>query len=251
LNYSNQTAQTDVRLRTDVSPEFKDHLNKAIVLRAEGKHGEALEHHLLARDWVLREGSELVKAKYHNGLGNTYEKLSDPVKAYSEYQAALSCANRIEDRGERGIAENNIAYLLIGLNRFDEARDWLDRAEESFKHAGDRINLAQTLDTRASLDAKKFAYRRAVKSSCQSILTLIDWIEQKPLIESLATAERSIRAYRIQLALETAGTVAKAARALSMSRQNLNRILKEEFPELEAYARRGQKRGVHADKFSS
>lgn len=236
------------RAKTDViAPKFKDHLNKGIVLRSEGKYQEALEHHLAAWEWIAASGSDLVSAKYQTGIGWCYENLGEHAKAYSAYQSALSYAKRTGDHIEQGIAQNNIAYLLIGLDRGDEAHAWLNQAEESFKLAGDVTNIARTQETRASLHQKEFAYRRAVKAICESTLTLIDGIEYQPLFESLTRGEQVIRAYRIQVALEMF-PVAKAAKHLGMSRQNLERILKSEFPELEIYARRGEPRGKSARK---
>jgi hypothetical protein len=42
------------------------------------------------------------------------------------------------------------------------------------------------------------------------------------------------------------GTVAKAAKMLGVSRQYLDKVLRDEFPELEIYARRGKPRGVNS-----
>lgn len=232
-----------------IAQVFRDFLNTGYVLWKQGEYQRALEHYLEGAEGVKNEGNELLEAKYHIGLGNAYENLGDTDKAWTEYQSALSRARSIEDRGEQGIAENNLAFLLIRLQQFEQAHKYLDKAEESFRQAKDSTNLARTWETRANLYQREFAYRKAVKTSALSTLALIDGVEYDPLIETLITAEQSIKAYKLQLALESCdGSVARAAKKLKTSRQNIERMLKDNFPELEIYAKRGKPRGVHTKK---
>lgn len=237
-----------VLIRTqEICQEVRDMLNVGYDYWKAGELSEALKHYLDSIELLREKGNKLAEAKFHTGIGNVYDNLNEDDKAWSHHNAAWVCAHSIEDRNEQGIAENNVGFLLIKLDRLDEAREWLGRAERSFCETGDAVNRARTLETLSSLYQKEFAYRRATKAACESTLTLIDWIERDPLFESLTRAEQVIRAYRIQVALEMF-PVAKAAVKLGMSRQNLERILKDEFPELEEYARRGERRGVHAKK---
>jgi tetratricopeptide (TPR) repeat protein len=82
---------------------------------------------------------------------------------------------------------NNIAWLLLTLNRISEAHESLDRSEHLFQNLRDRGMLAQVADTRAHLYLAEHENEKAEESATAAIKILAGGEERAGLVEALVT----------------------------------------------------------------
>ena len=165
-----------------------------VELRA-GQLSEALQFHNRARTIVDASTDSALKGAFHNQLATLYENLRSNKqfiddytdKALIEYAAASFHFEEAGNARYLASVENNFAFLLYTIGKYEEAHRHLDRARQLFFALSDVGMIAQVDETRARTllaegrlkDAEKFA-RLAVK-------TLEKGDEQALLAEALTT----------------------------------------------------------------
>lgn len=106
----------------------------------------------------LRVNNHMLRGSYHVNLGNRLENLAtqgehgDYIdRALIEYAAASYHFELAEHRPYLANVENNLGYLYFKIQRFDEAKEHLDRARRIFVSIKDARRAGQVDETRARI----------------------------------------------------------------------------------------------------
>ena len=165
----------------------------AVVEHYAGRLHDAIE--------LLREAGPLVetecpwiKGRFHLEHATTLRDLGvaeaderhyeDSLRHYRE---ALLEFESLRNLRYTAIVENNLGYLLLTLQRFDEADAHLQRAKRLFEQFGDQVKRAQVEETVAQLLIAKEDYELAETSIKCAVNTLEDRGEDALLAEALTT----------------------------------------------------------------
>src|SRR5262249_18416814 len=97
--------------------------------RAEAAYGQALAI-------SVREKLSAIEASSLRGLGSLCDAMGRPEEAVKCYRQAADIHAKLRDQMSEGIDRNNLARILLKLERFDEARIELLRAIEFEKPYG-------------------------------------------------------------------------------------------------------------------
>jgi signal transduction histidine kinase/ActR/RegA family two-component response regulator len=147
---------------------------------------QALPLVTLERPWIKgRFYLELATTLKDLGLAEGQEKYGHSSLTY--YQEALFQFEKLGNRRYVAIVENNLGYLLLTLQRFDEAEAHLQRAKSLFEQFGDQVKRAQVDETVAQLLIAKEEYQLAESSIKGAVNTLEDRGEDALLAEALTT----------------------------------------------------------------
>lgn len=139
----------------DTNLKAKVLIRHSIVEVWTGRYHDAWDILEKAREFFEASGDAL-KGKWHGQRGlvlrrlATAEQRSDYAdRAIMEFTAAIYHCELAGHERYCGNAFNNVAMLLYQLDRYSEAHEHLDRAQEIFKRHQDSGYLAQVNDTRA------------------------------------------------------------------------------------------------------
>jgi len=89
------------------------------------------------------------RARYRHGRAHSFQLLGETDKALIEYGGAAFEWERADRPYDAGCTENNLALILGGAGRHDEAHEHVARARAYF--AGMPVELAQVDDTEAQI----------------------------------------------------------------------------------------------------
>jgi two-component system response regulator GlrR len=174
--------------------EIRALLGLAVIEKTAGRNHECLR--LLLDASPLFEASEGhgLKARFHNQLGTVFKELgaaehrSDYFdRALIEYAAASFHFEQAGNVRFRAVVENNLGFLFLMNNRFEEAHEHLDRAQRLFSNLKDERSIAQLNDTRARAflaEGKKAESERVARAA---VRTLEQGDELSLLAEALTT----------------------------------------------------------------
>jgi tetratricopeptide (TPR) repeat protein len=214
---------------------------------------------------ALKCTNDETRANFHLGLSNALcgvaETENQPAyfdRVFIELEAARYFFELAGNHRFIGGVENNIGYLKIKVGLAAEAHEHLQKARQSFlcRDDDDRAyRLAEIDNTEAQAYLAENNPQEAIHYAQLSVDALRYGDEPVTLEKSIETLERALLALkdcnRTQLtaiALREAGSVAKAAVRLGISRTAVEKRI-EKHPELEVYAHRGKPRGVNAERF--
>ena len=110
--------------------------------------------------------------------------------ALGHYQEALLAFEKIGNHRFVAAVQNNYGYLLLTLERLDEARVHLQRARELFNDLGDSVGCAQVDETLAQLYLVSKQPELAERSVALAVNTLETTGENALLAEALTTQGR-------------------------------------------------------------
>lgn len=132
--------------------------------------------------------------RYHIELATTLRKFASTEmrtgyfdRSGDHYQHGLYEFESIGDHRHAAIVENNYGFLLLTLNRLEEAEAHLGRARILFEGFADRVKSAQVDDTLARLHINAGRFELAAQSIVRAIETLESGGEEAPLAEALIT----------------------------------------------------------------
>lgn len=138
--------------------------------------------------------SPLVTGRYHHELATTLKEmaLSSYCDQYFEdalihFQRALEEFEAIGNHRHAAASENNLGYLLLNLERWEESEFHLERAKTFFDLVGDRTRSAQVDDTLARLYVGTEQFQLAEQKASRSVSALEDTHEEALLAEALTT----------------------------------------------------------------
>jgi signal transduction histidine kinase/FixJ family two-component response regulator len=165
----------------------------AIVDRHSGRLQEALN--LLNEAAPLADAaSPWTKGRFHTELANTLKDLGTGEnrnhyldRALFHYREASQQFEHIGNLRYVAAVENNRGYLLLTLQRFDDARVHLERARLLFDELGDRVGCAQVDETLAQLYLTSGRFELARQAIQLAVNTLENTEEEALLAEALTT----------------------------------------------------------------
>jgi len=129
------------------------------VERADKSLHKALRIHREAYPLVQLSENHYLIARFHSGLGTTYEELGEYDRAFIEYEAARVHFEIDGDSEGAGYIENNVAFLSLALGLTEEARLHLEKARSYFT---DAVKLAEIGVTEAQVYLKEGEPEKAV-----------------------------------------------------------------------------------------
>src|SRR5688572_10208937 len=135
-----------------------------------------------------------IKGRFHLELATTLKDLGvaeDHTKhsrrSLKHYEEALKAFEQLGNLRYIAITENNLGYLLLTLQRFQDAEAHLFRARDLFEKFGDQVRRAQVDETIAQLRIGSQQYDVAEKAIKLAVNTLEGSGEDTLLAEALTT----------------------------------------------------------------
>jgi tetratricopeptide (TPR) repeat protein len=235
--------------------------NLAYIEWGQGHLSESLRMLLEIEPLTAQCSDEETLANFHLGLANTLEEIAEKEgqesyfdRALIEFEAARYHFYGAGQYAVAGAVENNIGNLKIKVGYASESHEHFRRARDiysSLERPDRKYRLAEVDNTEAESFLAENNPQEAIHYSIRSVDALRYGDEPMTLERSLQTLKACLQALddrnRTQLtatALQEAGSVAKAARRLGISRTAVEKRIKG-HPELEVFAHRGKARGVN------
>jgi len=169
-------------------------LNRAIVEKVSKQYADSLKTHRQAAPLFEASDNNTLKGKFHNeyatvlknvGLAGNREDYID--QALLEYSAASFHAEQAGNKRFLALVENNVGYLFLQLDRFQEAQEHLDLARSLFTSLKDKGMVAQVDDSRARVFIAQRQFTKAESLAHSSVRTLEEGDELSLLAEALTT----------------------------------------------------------------
>ncbi len=158
--------------------------NLALAEWSLGNYEAALSIHLSTEPTLDNE----LLGNYHMGLGNVSQKLAhteeDFDNALMHYTTALIHFERSGNTKHWSLTNNNIAFLLLKIERAEEALPYLDIAR---KNASDATSIAIIDDTLAQAYLKLNNIQLAIKCNSKSLSALIGTNERAAIEQAFKT----------------------------------------------------------------
>ncbi len=190
------TLRDAIRCLDDADSELKGLALQrlAVVERTATRYNDALRILENAASLIEACDSHTLKGNFHNTLATLLENLGIAEhredytdRALVEYAAASFHYKQAGHTRYRARVENNLAFLLYKLGRFNEAHEHIDRARRLFVGLKDSGSVAQVDDTRARVLLAQGRNSEAERIAIVSVHTLEKGGEQALLAESLTT----------------------------------------------------------------
>ena len=166
----------------------------AIVERHSGKPREALM--LLEQVSTIEThiASLWTKARFWGEMANTLKEFGVAEGRQADFDSALGYYRQASIQFEQlgnlryfAVVENNLGYLLLSLERFEESKIHLERARALFDKLSDTIGCAQVDETLAQLHLAARNYEFAEQSIKLAVNTLEGSGEDALLADALTT----------------------------------------------------------------
>jgi tetratricopeptide (TPR) repeat protein len=183
----------------DSAQKAKILIRSTIVEISEGRYNDALK--ILDEAAPLFDtASDALKGRWHGQralvlrrLGTAMERADYLDRAIIEYTAAIFHFEQARHERYCGNAENNFAFLLYKLGKYEEAHQHLDRAQKLFLRLEDAGSLAQVRETRARVLLAEKRYDKATDMIKSAVGTL-DKIGEKALLADALVVQANIEA---------------------------------------------------------
>jgi tetratricopeptide (TPR) repeat protein len=176
----------------DIEQRAKVLLRRLTVEYSAKRYGDALV--LLTRhSHLFDEGvSHVLRGSFHNHLALVLRHLGSVEgraeyfdQAIIEYTAAIYHYEQARHERYHATNENNLAFLLYKLGRYQDAHEHLDRAQAILTRLKDRGMLAQVDVTRAQVLVAERRYRDAERTLAGALKTLEQGDESVLLAEAM------------------------------------------------------------------
>ena len=159
----------------------------------------------------LRLNNPTLRGSYHVTLGDRLENLAESGqhrdyidRALIEYAAASYHFELAEHRPYLANVENNLGYLYFKIQRFEEAKEHLDRARRIFVSIKDTRRAAQVDETRARILLQEGRVTEAERVARSAVRVQEQGGNTTLLTEALITYGRGLaRSERYRASLET------------------------------------------------
>lgn len=134
------------RLALDTEGQALNLMNTALLEWRCGNSGRAFALFDSARPFVELLSSPYMMGLWHNGIGSVY---GAGPQALHHFAAAADYFERAGHAKYEARARNNAGYMLFTMERFADARAFLNQAREIFSALGSLGDVAQVDDTLA------------------------------------------------------------------------------------------------------
>ena len=205
-------------------------IRSTLIENSAGRYNDTLRM-LDKAEPVFQTASDALKGKWHGQRGVALLRLAAAEqridysdRAIIEFTAAIYHDEQAGHKRYCGTNLNNLAFLMNKLGRYDEAHQYLDRANKIFEGLKDPGNIAQVVETRARVFLAEQKYAEAFGAINYAVGILERGGEQALLADaltvqatiqariknnhSLSTFRRAIEVARDAGALESAGLAA-------------------------------------------
>jgi tetratricopeptide (TPR) repeat protein len=167
-------------------------LRQAVVETCAGRNTETLRLLRESAPLFEKSTSHALKGRFHCELAIVLRKLGTAEsqrdyfdKAILEYTAAIYHYQQAKHERYEATNENNLAFLLYKLGRYQQAHEHLDRARRVLARLKDAGLLAQVDETRARIFIAEQKYREANGAIAGAIQTLEKGGEASLLADAL------------------------------------------------------------------
>ncbi len=126
-------------------------------------------------------------AHFHNSIAMALRNTSQIDEAVENYRIAKQFFELCEHFVSIGLVENNLAYLYLTQNNFEQAHFYVDKALEIFKECENHARFASALDTKANIYFIEKKYAVALEFIDESIKILNTHQNNFYLLESYET----------------------------------------------------------------
>ncbi len=154
-------------------------LRQAVIESCAGRNTDTLQLLKVSAPLFEKSTNHALKGRFHNELAIVLRKLGTAEnrvdyfdKAILEYTAAIYHCEQAHHERNAAINENNLAFLLCKLSRYQQAHGHLDRARRVLARLKDAGLLAQVDETRARVFIAEQKYREANGVIAGAIQTL-------------------------------------------------------------------------------
>lgn len=144
---------------------------EGVYWKERNDYPKSLDFFQHALEYILTVDHTPLKVIIYNNLGNWNFAQDLYEEALAYYQQALQLASALGSARMIGGTAGGIAMTLEALERYKEAYDYVDMAEQYYQTAGYRPGLIRTLLNRGYLDAQVGAFENA-KQWCSEALML-------------------------------------------------------------------------------
>jgi len=224
-------------IKGTVIPEQKGkiQLRRTLVELSTGRHYEAWDS---LNQIQIDDTSDALKGRWHGQMALVLRRLATVEgrwdyadRAIMEYTAAIYHCEQAGHERYCGNISNNLAFLLLRMERYEEAHQHLDRAEMIFKRLKDSGNLAQVDETRARVYLAEGNYIEAQRVIGNAVSVFERGGEQALLVDALtlkATIQERLNNHEASLAVfRHAVDLGKRAGALSSAGQAILSLIEE------------------------
>jgi CheY-like chemotaxis protein len=183
----------------DTEQKAKILIRSTIVEISAGRYNDALKI-LDEAQPVFTVATDALKGRWHGQralvlrrLGTAEGRADYFDRAIIEYTAAVFHFEQAGHERYSGNAENNLAFLLYKLGRYEEAHVHLDRAQRIFTKLEDAGNLAQVRETRARVFLAEKKYKNAAEVIADAVGAL-DRAGELALLSDALTVQATVEA---------------------------------------------------------
>ncbi|HEX8141410.1 MAG TPA: tetratricopeptide repeat protein [Pyrinomonadaceae bacterium] len=213
----------------------KIQLRQTLIELSTGKYYEAWD---LLKQIDIDNASDALKGRWHGQMALVLRRLATiegrwdyADRAIIEYTASIYHCERAGHERYCGNSLNNLAFLLLKMERHEEAHKHLDKAELIFQTLKDFGNLAQVDETRARVYLAQGNYLEAQQFVASAVGVLERSGEQALLVDALtlkATIQEKLGNHESSLSIfNQAVDLGKRAGALSSAGQAILSIIEE------------------------
>lgn len=203
---------------TSVENRVRILINKAIIEIFSNQLDEALNLLNHAAPLLVHIDDHATHGRYHMQRAIAFKRQGGPDnldRALIENAAASFHLEQARHTRYLARVENNIGFILMELERHDEALEHLNRARQIFSTLKDSGSVAQVNETRARVFLAQNCYADAEQAASAAVTILERGDEQSLLSEALAT--RGIALSQLERHPEALETFSRSAAVAEMA----------------------------------
>ena len=148
------------------------HIICSLLKIAEKNYEEIIQSSFTLEGLFQQSENNMFKGCFYNHFGLALKNTGKTAEALDKYLTARISFYEAGHHQYCGALENNIANLYLAEKQFNEAHNFAQKAENSFKLVGDFSRQGFTLDTRANIFLAEEKFEKAIEFSDKAIKLL-------------------------------------------------------------------------------
>lgn len=184
---------------SDNEQKAKIRIRSTVIEISAGRYHDALQV-LKEAEPDFQGASDAVKGRWHAQMAIVLRRLGTAEghtdyldRAIIEYTAAIFHFGRAKHERYCANNENNLAFLLYKLGRYEEAQQHLDRAQKIFTRLNDAGSVAQVRETQSRILLAEKRYKKAAEVISGAVGTL-EKAGESALLSDALTVQATIHA---------------------------------------------------------